>query len=143
MKKLTQICSILCLVFAFSIISANAQTMKKVKADIPFDFNLRGTQYRAGNYKLRITDLRPGVRVYLTDNKNNVLDSFLVTVAGEAPSGAPELVFNNYDGQRFLSRITTRETIYDIIRTSAERQIASRKKRADKRPEIVAIAIGY
>lgn len=142
MKRLTQICSILCLVFAFSIISANAQTMKKVKADIPFDFNLRGNNYRAGNYKFRIADLRPGVRVYLTDNENNVLDTFLVTALGEAPSGAAELVFNNYDGQRFLSRITTRECIYTIIRTSTERQIASRKKRADKRPEIVALAIG-
>lgn len=142
MKKLTQICSVLCLILAFSIISANAQTTKTVEADIPFDFNLSGNHYRSGNYKLNITDSRPGVLVCLTDNENKILDSFLVTVAGEAPSGAAKLVFNNYGGQRFLSRIATRGGIYNIIRTNTERQIASRKKRADKRPEIVAIAIG-
>jgi len=140
MKKLIQICSVFCLVFAFSIISANAQTTK-VKADIPFDFNLRGNNYRAGNYQLRITHLRPGVRVYVTDNENNILDTFLVTVAGEAPSGAAELVFNNYGGQLFLSRITTRESIFTIIRTGAERQIALSKKRAEKKPKTIAVAM--
>lgn len=140
MKKLIQICSILCLALAFTIISANAQSTKKVKADIPFDFNVGGKHYSAGKYTLKISDSRTTALVYLTDSENNILDTMLVSVAGEAASGSPELVFNNYDGQRFLSKIAITDRSYKITRTSVERQVAAGKKAAEKKPVIVAIA---
>ena len=48
MKKLIQICAVLSLVFAFSIVSARAQqTVKQYEAKIPFAFNVGQKSYRA------------------------------------------------------------------------------------------------
>jgi hypothetical protein len=40
MKKLIQVFSFLSLVVVFSIVSANAQTVKQYAAEIPFDFSI-------------------------------------------------------------------------------------------------------
>lgn len=140
MKKLVQICSFFCLVFAFSAISANAQYTKNVEAVIPFDFNLGGNHYNAGSYNLRISDSRSSALVCLMDNENKILDTFLVAVTRESASGVSNLVFNNYGGQRFLSRINIRESIYNVAQTRVEREIASGKKRPEKKPKTIAVA---
>ena len=140
MKKLIQICSVLCLVLTFSFISAHAQTTKKIKADIPFDFNVGGNHYNAGSYTLRLADSRPGAAIYLIDSDNKIIDTLLVANVVEAAAGESTLTFNNYDGQRFLSNITTRGGSYRTIRTKVERQVAAGKRPVEKKPVLVAIA---
>lgn len=141
MKRLIQFCSVLCLALAFSFVSANAQSAKKVEANIPFDFNAGGQHYKAGKYTLKVSEARTsGAVVYLTDGEDRVLDTMLVSLSSDAVQGDAEMVFNNYDGQRYLSSITTRDGSYKFVRSSTERQIASGKRSAEKRPEIIAIA---
>lgn len=141
MKKLIQICSVLCLALAFSFISANAQSVTKLKADVPFDFNAGGNHYKAGRYNLRITNSNNSAVIHITDQENKVLDTMLAAVSGNTSDGEPVLVFNNCDGQRFLAGITIRDRSIKISRSSTERQIDSGKKKAEKKPEIIAIAI--
>lgn len=141
MKRLIQICSVLCLVMAFSFISANAQTTTKLKADVPFDFNAGGKQYKAGRYNLRISGARTGAVIHIMDPENKVLDTMLASVSSNTADGESVLVFNNYEGERFLSGIATGEGSIKIARSNTERQIASGKKRAEKKPEIIAIAM--
>ena len=140
MKKLIQICSVLCLVMAFSIISANAQSTQKIKADVPFDFNVAGKHYNAGKYTLKISDTRQGGAIaHLTDNDGHVLDTIIVAASGDYSRSDAKLTFNNYDGQRFLSRISTSESAYRIARSSVERQVASGKKAESSRPTSIAL----
>jgi hypothetical protein len=141
MKKLIQICPVLCLALAFSFISANAQTTTKLKADVPFDFNAGGNHYKAGRYTLKISNSRTGAVIHIADQENKVLDTMLASVSSNTSDGEPVLVFNNYEGQRFLSGIAARDGTIKISRSAAERQIASGKMRAEKKPEIIAIAI--
>lgn len=141
MKRLIQICSVLCLALAFSFISANAQTTTKLNADVPFDFNAGGKHYKAGPYTLRITNSGNSAIIHITDPENNILDTMLARVSSNTSDGEPVLVFNNYEGQRFLSGIATREGSIKISRSTIERQIAAGKKRAEKKPAIIAIAI--
>jgi hypothetical protein len=141
MKKLIQICSVLCLVLAFSFISANAQTTTKIKADVPFDFNAGGNHYKAGPYTLKIANSRTGAVIHVIGEENKVLDTILASVSSKTSDGEPVLVFNNYEGQRFLSGIATRDGTIQIRRSATERQIAAGKRRAEKKPEIIAIAI--
>ena len=77
----------------------------------------------------------------LMDNGNKILDTFLVAVAVNGASDVSQIVFNNYGHQRFLSRINIRKSIYNVPRTSIEREIASGKKRAEKKPKTVAVAM--
>jgi hypothetical protein len=141
MKKLIQICPVLCLVLAFSFISANARTTTKLKADIPFDFNAGGNHYKAGRYTLKISNSRTGAVIHITDAENKVLDTMLASVSSNTSDGESVLVFNNYEGQRFLTGIATRDDSIKISRSTTGRQAASGKWRAEKKPEIIAIAI--
>jgi hypothetical protein len=142
MKKIIQICSLLSLIVAFSIVSANAQAAKKITADIPFDFNIGAKHYTAGQYNLTVSESRStGAIVRLTDAEGDILGTVLVLTGGEAVPGESKLVFNNYEGQRFLAEITTADGSYRIIRSGVEREIASGKKPATRRPEVVAIAL--
>lgn len=142
MKRLIQFCSVLCLALAFSFVSANAQSAKKVEANIPFDFNAGGQHYKAGKYTLKISEARAaGAIVHLTDSDDRVLDTMLVALGVDSVQGSAEIVFNNYDGQRYLSGLNTRDCSYRFVRTSSERQIASGKRNSEKRPEIIAIAM--
>ena len=60
MKKLIQICTLLSLLVVFSIISANAQTVQRYEANIPFDFSVNGKTYEAGKYQLEISNVPTG-----------------------------------------------------------------------------------
>lgn len=142
MKRLIQFCSVLCLALAFSFVSANAQTAKTIEADIPFDFNAGGQHYKAGKYTLKISEARSsGAVVRIADGEDRILDTMLVSIGVDAVQGAAEMVFNNYDGQRYLSGLSTRDGSYKFTRSATERQVASGKRKAEKRPEIVAIAM--
>jgi hypothetical protein len=141
MKKLIQICSVLCLVAAFSFISANAQTITKLKADVPFDFNAGGNHYKAGRYTLKISNSHNAAVIHIMDQENKLLDTILASVSSRTSDGGSVLVFNNYEGQRFLSGIATRDGSIKISRSNSERQTASRQRRAEKKPEIIAITI--
>jgi hypothetical protein len=141
MKKLIQLCSLLSLIVAFSFISANAQAEKTITADIPFDFNVGTKHYNAGQYKLKVSDSKAIAVVYITDADGAILDSVHVLTGGEAVSGDSKLVFNNYEGQRFLAQIKTADSSYKMVRSGIERQMASGKKPAGQKPEVVAIAL--
>jgi hypothetical protein len=142
MKKLIQICSLLSLIVAFSFLSASAQSTRKIEAQVPFDFNVGDKNYPAGTYELRISESRSnGAIVYLTDGEKNILETLLVSISGNSVNGDSKLVFNNYNGQRFLSRIEARENSYRVARSGIERQIAGGKKSAARTPEVVALAL--
>lgn len=142
MKKIIQICSLLSLIVAFSFVSANAQAAKKITANIPFDFNIGTKHYTAGRYNLNVSESRStGAVVRLTDANGDILTTILVLTGGESVPGDSKLVFNNYEGQRFLAEITTADGSYRIVRSGTEREVASGKKPAERKPEVVAIAL--
>ena len=142
MKKLIQICSLLSLIVAFSFLSANAQNTTKIEAQIPFDFNIAGKQYPAGAYNLRVTNSRSvGVLVQLTDRENNNLGTLLVSLANGGMNSEAKLIFDNYEGQRFLSRIDVREGSYRVLRSGVKRHTTGEKKSKVQSPEVVALAL--
>lgn len=141
MKKIIQICSVLSLVVAFSFVSANAQGAKTITADIPFDFNIGAKHYTTGQYKLKVSEARSTAVVHIMDADGTVLGSVLVLPGGDAVRGDSKLVFNNYEGQRFLGEITTADGSYKMVRSGIERQTASGKKPTTQKPEVVAIAL--
>jgi hypothetical protein len=89
-----------CLVL--SGLSANAQALKKLTMQVPFDFNIRAHHYPAGTYSV----LREGAFLSLVDNRGRVLEVLMANhLESEAAPRQSKLVFFDYHGAHFLSRI--------------------------------------
>lgn len=108
MKRVIQICSMLVLAAVFSAAAAQAQTLDRINAKIPFDFNVGEKSYDAGEYIIKTSRLSDStVQVSLSDGKGNTLQTLLVFSAGEAAGGEERLVFTVYDGRHYLAKIMT------------------------------------
>jgi hypothetical protein len=141
MKKLIQICSVICIAIAFSIVSANAQTTHKIKAQVPFDFSVGGKHYDAGKYDLKVSDTRTGAIVQLFDDRNSILATLLVSGTADQAADGAKLVFSTYEGQLYLTRISTSNGSYRVARSKDGWPNSSRSDRAKRTPQVVALAL--
>lgn len=115
MKKLIQICSLLTLVVAFSFVSANAQTVQRFEADIPFAFNIGAKSYDAGNYVMKLSNVPAGKVITLENDKNEVLKTFFALERGDAPAKNSFLRFVRSDDETlYLSKIFTPEKSFAL-----------------------------
>jgi len=143
MKKLIQICAVLSLVFAFSIVSAQAQkTVKQYEAKIPFDFNIGQKAYQAGNYVIKISRLASnGLIVSLEDENNNKLQSVLVSETDRVAQKAPQLQFEVQDNQRHLTAIYTQDIGVSFGKPMTEKRNSVKKRQQPPaKPQVVAVA---
>jgi len=98
MKKIGFIFSIL--FFAITIpIAAQAQSLGKVKANVPFDFGFGGKAYAAGRYRFQVKENTTGTAVIaLEDEQGNVLSTIFSIPAVSSLSGEPDLKFDDSTG---------------------------------------------
>jgi hypothetical protein len=140
MKKLVQICSILSLVFVFSAISAQAQTVTRYEAQIPFDFNIGEKSYPAGSYVIRIAkNTTSSLALYLEDNKGKHLETAMVVQTGQVSKNEPEFVFSRYENQRFLTTIRTPERGFSFFKSDTEKQLTKKNREARTKTQIAAV----
>lgn len=125
MKKLIQFSAVLGLIFVFSVVFANAQTTKRYSVNIPFDFNVGQKSYPAGNYQIKVERISiDAVAFSITDDEKNNLQTIIIPRKGKSAKDEPQLVFNRYKNQRFLSRFITAQNGYSLLKTAAERRAA-------------------
>jgi hypothetical protein len=88
--------------FLLSGLAANAQALKKLTMQVPFDFNVRAHHYPAGTYSV----LREKAFLSLVDNKGRVLEVMMANhLDSETSPDRSKLVFFDYHGTHFLTRI--------------------------------------
>lgn len=88
--------------FVLSGLAANAQALKKLTIQVPFDFNVRAHHYPAGTYSV----LREGAFLSLVNNKGRVLEVLMANhLESERSPDQSKLVFFDYHGTHFLTRI--------------------------------------
>lgn len=137
MKKFIQIFSLLSLVVVIAASTAAAQSQNVIKINVPFEFNVGQKAYSAGEYGLKITkNGGGGARITLTDRSGRNLQTVLAAVTGDYRAGEIEVVFNNYDNQRFLTKIVTREAGLELSRTKSEKEIAAGLVEPGRKPSI-------
>jgi len=128
MKKLIQVSLLAGAAIIFSTFSANAQSVTKIDTRIPFDFSLGGRTFQAGDYRLTVvTTLSGQSNLALRDANGNSLDRVVINRLGEKKSGEPALVFNRYNNDRFLAKLTIGSGEYSLIRSDAEKEALRRK----------------
>jgi hypothetical protein len=140
MKKLIQICAVLSLVFAFSIVSAHAQqTVKQYEAKIPFDFNIGQKSYQAGNYVIKIKRLASnGLSLSLEDEKHNNLQTVIVSETGNLVKGEPQLLFSRHENQRYLTEVVTAEVGVAVAKPKKAEKHGEAKKQQQLNKQVVS-----
>jgi hypothetical protein len=137
MKKIIQIFSFLSLVVVIAAGTAAAQAQNVIKINVPFEFNVGQKAYSAGEYGLKITkNTAGGARITLTDRNGRNLQTVLAAVTGEYRVGESEVLFSNYDNQRFLAKIVTSESGLELSRTKSEKEIAAGLIEPGRKPSI-------
>lgn len=107
---------------AIGVGSASAQD--KVRATIPFGFNVGATALPAGDYELQRLN-RETMVIRGLDNRQTALALTMAT-DGNSGEGEASLVFNRYGQDSFLSEILTPEGARAVLKSKAERRAAAR-----------------
>ena len=123
MKRFIQICSLLTLLVAFTVIPASANTGFGTEVKIPFAFTVGDRSYDAGNYIVKLERLSSGTSALtIQDTKSNDLQTVLVHVG--IPSNQLNLVFDTIEGKKYLTKIQTGERTFAVIPTKVDRKSA-------------------
>ena len=139
MHKLIRFFSILSFALVFGAVAANAQSVTKVEADIPFAFSIGDTGLAAGKYEIRVTSSSAGtatVRIAQKDGSGRW--TALGLVNGDAASGKAELVFERYGDERVLRQISLNDTGVAIGSSSGRKM---RLAKNSPRSETVTVAL--
>ena len=132
MKKFIQICSLFGLLVLFGAVSANAQSNLGSEVNIPFAFNVGEKSYDAGEYILRIEKIATGTATLtIRDTKSDEMQIVLLNGTGESPAKELKLVFDNIEGQRYLTRVRTPDRTYGLVKSQSEKD-AAKARAAEK-----------
>lgn len=108
MKNLIRICTFLTLIAVFSVVSAKAQSVQRLEAEIPFSFSVGANTYEAGTYVIKLSRATVGNLVTLEDDKNNLLKMVFAAERGDSASKRHFLKFvRSEDNSMALSKIVT------------------------------------
>ncbi len=104
LKGFTMLMLVLGLAFVSAVVSANGQTIKQVRADIPFEFIVGDKSLPAGEYAVKpLTDNG----VIAIDNRDSHASALRMTkeIAGNRKSENARLVFHRYGNRYFLAEV--------------------------------------
>lgn len=138
MKRFLQFFSFIAIGLVFSAVSAQAQSVTKVEAEVPFAFTIGDKTFEAGKYDLKLINNASGsTRIQLTDEDGKVMHSAIALRNGSDTNERAELVFDVNGADRVLSGITTNEAGYTLPKFKKSKSVTIRAsvplKRADER----------
>jgi hypothetical protein len=125
LKGMTMLAMLFMLAFVATATSANAQSLQRQVADIPFDFHVGENTLPAGQYEVMSTSAaREAIRVRSTEN-GNVAIRLTNTAYKLRPAKKGVLVFHRYGNRYFLSEVWTagQSTGRQLLKSSREKTI--------------------
>lgn len=142
MKKLIQICSMLCLVFVFSAFSAKAQVATKYyAADIPFDFSIGQKSYQSGRYIIKVTKYSlNNVSLTLEDKNKNILQTMFLRGKFNASKSLQKLIFSRNGERTTLAQMVTQESAFVLPASNNQKRTLRAKTQPDVQTEVVTVA---
>ncbi|HZE72903.1 MAG TPA: hypothetical protein VE135_25605 [Pyrinomonadaceae bacterium] len=134
-----------CLLALMLAVPASAQEPgTAMRADIPFDFIVRGKTLPAGNYEIeRINDSPEGLIIRNINDKHDHAMFETLSVETRITPSTGEIVFHRYGDSYFLAEVLTpgeqigRELVPSRAERQLKRELASNKTEA----ETVALAL--
>jgi hypothetical protein len=129
MNKIIQIISVFAFAVIFSVVSANAQSVSKIKTDIPFDFKVGEKSYQAGSYEVAVAGTATGGAIMvLRDGDGKNLGSAVINRTDTGTTGKSELVFHRYNDEHFLAGVVFGKGSYSLLPSTAEKDAEENSK---------------
>ncbi len=131
----------LLLFLAFSLMIVIASPAKavsfRIKAEIPFDFQIGSKRLPKGEYTIETFNEAGGVLIIRSVKKSKAIN-FTVIRGKMTDKPKSKLVFHRYGEQYFLARIWdgSSDTILKLDKSSAEKKAAKAAKREENPEEI-------
>ena len=124
MKKFIQICSLFSLLVLFTVGAATAQSGFGSDVEIPFAFNVGDHSYEAGNYVVKLTNLGTGsAALSIRDEKTDEVQTVLLNAQGDDRVAEIKLVFDMFEGRRYLTKISTPSRTYAVVKSRPDKNI--------------------
>lgn len=123
MKKQIFIIAAILILSTTSAIYAQSNT---IKAEIPFDFNVKNETYSAGEYTIKQSVADNGQSlVWTLNNDEKQIAILAMTTQSKEREDKPSMTFNRYGNQYFLSKFVT-QRLKIALRTSKSEKRAKR-----------------
>ncbi|MEK7833150.1 MAG: hypothetical protein AAB401_18820 [Acidobacteriota bacterium] len=146
-KQIMKVVAAISFLFVLSAVSAFAQT-PKLKANIPFDFQVNGKAMTAGEYTVAEPASPRGAVIIRGGQKTSAAVSLVRTVDASKTHNATQLVFRRYGNHYFLAQmcikgqtaameLPTSKAERNLVRELTGRNLANNKVE----PEIVTVAL--
>ena len=145
MKKLFSVMAIVGLLALSFAATAQAQLPGvPIRANIPFDFIVRGKTLPAGNYEIeRVTDEPGSLLLRNVNYKHDHIVFETESMEGRRIANHNVLVFNRYGDEYFLSEVVTagEQTGRELAPTKTERSLKREMAKNQAQPESVTVAL--
>ncbi|MDT4896607.1 MAG: hypothetical protein QOH25_1684 [Acidobacteriota bacterium] len=150
LRAVTMLVSIIALAFATAVVSSAQARVKKIKADIPFDFVVGDKTLAAGQYLVGqiTTNSDAGILIRNSEGGQNAI-RLTNTVAASATKRKNVLTFRHYGNTYFLAQVWLagsaegREVLKSKAERSVERELARNSSRSNlaqnSKAEVVTI----
>lgn len=137
-KHLISIAALFSFVLVLSVASTFAQSVRSIRVNIPFDFQIDKKTLPAGDYRIATPPATNSVRTILLSEINGRANSFLNSAIFGTRDESLEssLVFHRYGDLYFLAEINAGSNKIILHRTRAEDKLTARNT---IEPEIAAI----
>jgi hypothetical protein len=140
MHKLFRSLAIVSLSLVFGAVAANAQSLTKVEAEVPFAFSVGQTKLAPGKYDIRVNKSSAGTAtVQIAQKGGSGMGTALGLVNGNAVTGRAELVFDRYGDARVLRQITFNDNGISIGGRGSRKVRLARN--ATTKPETETVAL--
>ena len=131
LRAVIMLVSIIALAFATAVASSAQSRVKKIKADIPFDFVVGGKTLAAGEYLVGqiTTNSDAGILIRSNESSQKVI-SLTNALYASAPKRQAALTFRRYGNTYFLAQVwlsgsgAGREVVRSKAERSVERELA-------------------
>ncbi len=143
-KQILSVVATLTLIIPMAIIGF-ASLNTRVRADIPFDFQVGGKEFKAGEYSFgRVFANNPVGGMIIRNADNGEAANFNVNSVFDKGEPHARLVFRRYGNQSFLAKIFDGESGlgYELVKSKAERELAKKRDIITQnivKPEIVTV----
>jgi hypothetical protein len=108
---------------------SEAQSVRLMRANIPFDFNVGSTSLPAGRYAIERSSTGGVLRIVSLDGKKSIFVPILEAY-NRKPQSRAQLEFRRYGTERFLSQVRQwGDTRYEIRKSKREREVAKKVDR--------------
>ncbi len=120
-------------------IAGNAQSSQQYRAQIPFDFQVKGVSYTAGAFS--VGPVTNSGALAILDRKSGKMQVLGITqLGGERSADTSKLIFVKANGSYTLSRIVTPTFEFKMKATWADARMA---KNASEKKETVAVDLRH